>query len=104
MGERLDPMHVREIAQIASEQDCYGVENFIGYFVVWENDDNSYDYAIAINKECDADGGNPYYAIYVSGNGAKEDNNWWEYTDDLSTDGLVDHLERIIQYIEEMEG
>lgn len=85
------------IAKQAKEEAGYDIQHFSGYFTIWEDErDSENNYAVAINKEKE-DKEHDYFAIYVSSPG---DENYWEYTDDDSVEGLTDELMRIAINIE----
>lgn len=92
-----------EIAMCAAELNGYGIENNTPYFIIWEDEsDPENNFAVTINKECEEDGSDEHFAIYVS---APEDENFWEYTDTSSVTELAEELMRIAVSIEisEME-
>lgn len=99
---RITKSEALKIAQEAKEKAGYDIQQYIGYFTIWEDEsDPENNFAVAINKEKE-DKDHDYFAIYVSSPG---DENYWEYTDDDSIEGLADELCRLAVSIEiaEME-
>lgn len=91
-----------DIAKSAKENAGYGIQQYDGYFVIWQDErDSENNYAVAINKEHE-DEKHSYFAIYVS---APDEENYWEYTNSDSVDELTEELMRIAINIEiaEME-
>lgn len=99
---RITKSEALKIAQEAKEKAGYGIQQYTGYHIIWEDEsDPENNFAVAINKEKE-DKNHDYFAIYVSSPG---DENYWEYTDDDSIEGLADELCRLAVSIEiaEME-
>ena len=56
-----------EIAQDAMNNAGYDIEQFVGYYVIWNADNDINDnWAVAINKEQDDNGNDRHFAIYMS--------------------------------------
>lgn len=99
---RMSDEVLHEIAENAYENAGYGIEYYAGYHVIWESEEEpEFNYAVAINKECDDYGNDRHYAIYVNDNDDR--NNFWEYTDTLDVDELAAKLSRICDAIEREE-
>lgn len=87
-----------DIANDAMENAGYPITQYVGYYVIWEDDnDSENNYAVAINKEADENGEDRHFAIYVS---LPTDEGWWEYTGNLDVSELADELMRIAINIE----
>ena len=77
----------------------YSITDYVGYYTIWSNDEC--DYSVAINKECDDNGNDQHYAINIS---CSTEETWWEYTNTLDVDELVDMLMQIVSDIDHYEG
>lgn len=87
-----------DIANEAMENAGYHITQYDGFYVIWEDDnDSENNYAVAINKEADKNGKDKHFAIYVS---LSTDESWWEYTENLDVNELADKLMRIANEIE----
>lgn len=95
---RITKQQAMDIAKQAKERAGFGIQNFSGYFIIWEDEnDSENNYAVAINKERDDDGNDVHFCIYVSSPG---DENYYEFTDGDSVDELAEELMRIAINIE----
>lgn len=95
---RITKEQALDIANDAMENAGYHITQYVGYYVIWEDDnDSENNYAVAINKEADENGEDRHFAIYVS---LPTDESWWEYTENLDVGELADELMRIAINIE----
>ena len=100
---RITKEQALDIANDAMENAGYHITQYVGYYVIWEDDnDSENNYVVAINKEAD-ENGKDTFAIYVS---PPSDEGWWEYTENFDVEDLADELMRIAIdiEIEEVKG
>lgn len=95
---RITKEQALDIANDAMENAGYDITQYVGYYVIWEDDnDSENNYAVAINKEANENGEDKHFGIFVS---LPTDESWWEYTENLDVDELADELMRIAVNIE----